>query len=67
MVLEFAHDHHNIGADGGLAEYMVVDAKNARKVPRDLSLELIGMHSFVNLFYKEWQARIFLSALTISL
>jgi len=49
MVLEFAHDHQNIGADGGLAEYMVIDAKNARKVPRDLSLELIGMHSFVHL------------------
>jgi D-arabinose 1-dehydrogenase-like Zn-dependent alcohol dehydrogenase len=30
------------GTDGGLAEYLVVEAKNARKVPASISLEVAG-------------------------
>ena len=30
--------------DGGLAEYLVVEAKNAKRVPQELSLEIAGMY-----------------------
>lgn len=33
------------GADGGLADYIVVGAQNARKVPSNVSLEVAGMSS----------------------
>lgn len=32
----------NAGADGGLADYLVVGAQNARKVPSNVSLEVAG-------------------------
>jgi NADPH:quinone reductase-like Zn-dependent oxidoreductase len=37
------------GTDGGLAEYLVVEAKNARKVPASISLEVAGksQHRFL--------------------
>lgn len=32
----------HVGADGGLADYVVVGAQNARKVPSNVSLEVAG-------------------------
>lgn len=32
-----------IGSDGGLAEHIVVDAENARRLPSNVSLELAGV------------------------
>jgi hypothetical protein len=32
----------SLGANGGLAEYLIVEAANARRIPDNMSLELAG-------------------------
>ena len=32
-----------IGANGGLADYLIVESANARRIPEHMSLELAGM------------------------
>jgi len=35
----------DVGTDGGLADYLVVEARNARKVPENVPLEVAGTPS----------------------